>query len=162
MDALSQIVEGNVGATVVVFGVLWAIVLLQGQGLLWVGRRELARIWESEKDQNTRLGEIEKEVHGEETDIRLIKNKLTDHVEKEEKVWDEIRSFGRKVGDLERKLPNGDLKTALVKLDYLTTSFNKLAEEVRTHNTEAEAWKRRIEVNDVRLGVLEGKKRGAG
>jgi chromosome segregation ATPase len=162
MDAFSQIVEGNVGATVVVFGVLWAVLLLQGQGLLWVGRRELARIWESEKDQNARLVEIEKEVNGEETDIKLIKVKLTDHVEKEEKVWDEIRSFGRKVGDLERKLPNGDLKTALVKLDYLTTSFNALAEEVRTHNTEAERWKRKIEVQDVRIGVLEGKKRGAG
>lgn len=153
MDGLGNLVEGNVGATVIIFTVLWAALVVQGQILLWMGKRELARIWASETAQNDRLEEIEKEVHGEETDIAVIKERITTHIEDEEEVWADIR-------DIKAQLPNGDLKTAMVKLDGLITAFNALATEVRAHNTEAERWKRKIDVQDVRIATLE--KRGAG
>ena len=139
MDALSQLVEGNVGATVVVFGLLWAALVLQGQTLLWFGKRELTRI--EARDNATSAS-------------------LTQHIESEEEIWDTIREIELKVNDIQNKLPNGDLKVALSKLDTLTAGVALVGREVRQHNDEAEKWKRKIERHDVRLTNLEVKKRG--
>ena len=123
METLGQIVEGNVGLTVFIFGMLWAALVLQGQVLLWFVRREAER--------------------------------LTKHVDDEEEIWEMIRATDTKLHDIETKFPNGDLKVALVQVESLRSAFDQLALEVREHNREAEMWKRKIEVQDVRIDKLE-------
>jgi|GEM_PF-3494233 len=122
MDALDQLVSDNAGGVVVVFGLLWAVLVVQAQGLLWAGKRELTRIWEGESAQNGRLEDI-----------------------------------GQQVSGIEAKLPNGDLKLALAKLEVIDKKVEAVAKDVKDHNCDAETWKREIVEHRVRLDHLESK-----
>ena len=105
-----------------------------------------------------------------------IKSDIRGHVEREETLlWPKVDNLMDKFNKIENQMirieagmPNGELKTLLVRFTAMEAMFKETVKrldrsvddvfnEQRTHNHESEEWKRRI----VRLEDIGGKKQGA-
>jgi len=115
MEGLNDFIAEYPALVVLVFGLMWAGLVLQSQVLWRFFLREFKRYQETRDEFRGRLVQIEK------------------------------------------ILPNGDLRTIVVKLTHIEEKLDDVASEVKEHNCEAEGWKRKIERNEVRLDHLEAK-----
>ena len=155
MEGLNSMIEQHPAAVVLSFGFLWAVLAVLVAIIGWFVRRELARLGETEKSQNEKLEKLEREIRGEEGDLRSIEEKLTAHIKNEEKTLEamgrEVTSTARAVIRIEASMPNGDMKVAIAKLDMVSKKLDQVDIGVATHNDEAEKWKRTISTQGVRL-----------
>ena len=115
MSTVNEFVSTYPALVVIVFGLLWAGLVIQGQ-MLWRFFMQEFKRYQKTRDE-----------------------------------------FRRRLVHIEKSLPNGDLRTIVLKLTHIEEKLDDVASEVKDHNCEAEEWKRKIERNEVRLDHLEGK-----
>lgn len=151
MEGLNNLIADHPGAVVLAFIGMWGVMMALIGLVARLGRRELHRIESKEIEQDRRLETLAQDVHGEESDIKLIRQELSDHVEREEKVWDTVERMDRAVARIEHNMPNGDLKVAISKIDVIHQRLEEVGTEVREHNCEAEGWKRKITAHEVKI-----------
>jgi len=152
MGGLNTLIEQHPAVVVLIFGLLWSILTALLMLVAWFMKRELARIWSSEQSQDAKLASLEADVHGEEGDLRSIRERLEQHITVERETLKsmgaEVSATARAVIRIEANMPNGDLKVAVAKLDEVST-------DLKDHNREAEKWKRTITAHGVRIDKLE-------
>ena len=158
MEGLNNLIADYPGVVVLAFVGMWGVMMALVGLVARLGRRELRRIESKEVEQDNRLEALAKDVHGEESDIKLIESdlklirqELREHVVKEEKVWDTVERMDRAVARVEHNMPNGDLKVAISKIDVIHKRLEEVGTEVREHNCEAEGWKRKITAHEVKI-----------
>lgn len=118
MDTLGQLVEGNVGATVVIFGLLWAGLVAQGQLLLWFVRRETERLTKHMDDEE----EIWNKIRGmERTILQMTANEAT--LIKVQNLTDSFSALAVEVRDHNRE--SEGWKRTIVRQDERITSLEK-------------------------------------
>jgi len=144
MDEMNSMVKDHPAAVMLVFGLLLAVSKLTLGFILWWGKREFASMKATEQEQDQKLERLRRDA----STLTSIKDKLELHVLKEETVWEEIREISMNVRLIQSKMPNGDLRAAIAKLD-------QVAQDLREHNREAEKLKIAMAAHTVRLDTLE-------
>jgi hypothetical protein len=144
MDEMNSMVRDHPAAVMLVFGLLLAVSKLALGFILWWGKREFASMKATELEQDQKLERL----HRDASTLTSIKDKLELHVLKEETVWEEIREISVNVRLIQSKMPNGDLRSAIAKLD-------QVAQDLREHNRDAEKLKITMAAHTVRLDTLE-------
>ena len=149
MDGLNTLIADHPAGVVLVFMALEGVLMVLIGVVAAFGKRELRRIENKEVEQDSRLKDIEKDIHGEESDIRIIRQELADHVRKEEKVWTTVERIDRTVVRIEAALPNGDMKVAVAQLGTMSKVLDRV-------ETKIDKNRDRIIDHTIRIGKLEG------
>lgn len=149
MDGLNTLIADHPAGVVLVFVALEGLLMVLIGVVASFGKRELRRIEKKEGEQDRRLKDIERNVHGEESDIKLIRQELSDHVRKEEKVWTTVERIDRTVVRIEAALPNGDMKVAVAQLGTMSKVLDRVETKIDRNRDQ-------IIDHTVRIGKLEG------
>jgi len=149
VDGLNTLIADHPAGVVLVFVALEGVLMALIGVVAAFGKRELRRIENKEVEQDSRLKDIEKDIHGEESDIRIIRQELADHVRKEEKVWTTVERIDRTVVRIEAALPNGDMKVAVAQLGTMSKVLDRVETKIDKNRDQ-------IVDHRVRIAKLEG------
>jgi len=149
VDGLNTLIADHPAGVVLVFVALEGVLMVLIGVVAAFGKRELRRIENKEVEQDSRLKDIEKDIHGEESDIRIIRQELADHVRKEEKVWTTVERIDRTVVRIEAALPNGDMKVAVAQLGTMSKVLDRVETKIDKNRDQ-------IVDHRVRIAKLEG------
>lgn len=151
MNGLNELIGDHPAAVVIVFGFMWAVMMALIGFVRRMVIREFGQIEKREDQQDSRLRLIEQDIQGENSRLALMARDLSDHISREEEVWEKVDE----IHDTVLRLNNGQMALVHHKLDNLERAVEKVDGKVEGHNAEAEGWKRKIEKNELRLDRIE-------